>query len=177
MAISVRLARPEDENALQRVGEEAFAAVRRLYRPGPAALENLSKIAPVLERLVADDNGQVVGTVRYGTFNDCLRVIGLGVVPQFQRRGIARALVEELARLAKEKGCRALALYTITKTGNVPVFERLGFHVVSECPDEYFVSADGEPLTEAYMERSVAQPSAAVDASGVPPRAVPLTRH
>src|SRR5262245_49882752 len=122
MAISVRFAKTEDEEAAGRVSNEAFAAMRRFYRPNPAAQANLSAIAPALERLVAEDGGQIVGTVRFGIFDGCLRVIGLAVLPRFQRRGVARALIGELARLAKDKGYRSLALYTVTKTGNVAIF-------------------------------------------------------
>ena len=56
--------------------------------------------------------------------------------------------------MAGLKGCRAPALYTVTKTGNVSVFRRLGFHVGSEQADAYGVSADGGPLMEAYLERA-----------------------
>jgi len=155
MAISVRFAKTEDEKAAGRVSDEAFVAVRRFYRPNPAAHANLSEIVPALERLVAEDGGQIVGTVRFGIFDGCLRVIGLAVLPQFQRRGVARALIEEVARLARDKRCRTLALYTVTKTGNVAIFNRLGFQVISEQPDEYSISADGEALREAYMERTL----------------------
>jgi len=156
MAISVRLARPEDAEAVRRVGDEAFATVRQLYHPSPAAHANLSTMAPALERLVAEDGGEVVGAVRFGNFDDCLRVIGLAVLPQSRRRGVARALIQQLAGVARNRGCRALALYTVTKTGNVAIFQRLGFAVVSEQPDAYSISVDGEPLTAAYMERTVA---------------------
>jgi len=155
MAISVRFANTEDEEAAGRVSEEAFAAVRRFYRPNPAAHANLSAIAPALERLVAEDGGPIVGTVRFGIFDGCMRVVGLAVPPRFQRRGVARALIEEVARLARDKGCRSLALYAVTKTGNVAIFNRLGFQVISERPDEYSISADGEALREAYMERTL----------------------
>jgi predicted N-acetyltransferase YhbS len=160
MATSIRMATPTDADAAGRVEEEAFATVRSIYRPNAAAHANRFAIAPTLERLVAEVDGRIVGTVRFGVFGDRLRVIGLAVLPELRRRGVARALVEELARVAKLKGCRALGLYTVTKTGNVPVFERLGFRVVSEQPDVYSVSPDGGPLTEAYMEREVVRSTA-----------------
>jgi ribosomal protein S18 acetylase RimI-like enzyme len=155
MAIVVRIATPHDEQAAKRVGDAAFATVRAIYRPNPAASMSLSSIAPALKRLVAKDGGRIVGTVRFGISQSCLRVVGLGVLPEARRRGVARAMLDELASLAKSNDCRALALYTVTQTGNVTVFERLGFHVVSEGPDPYSISPDGEALTEAYMERSV----------------------
>jgi ribosomal protein S18 acetylase RimI-like enzyme len=159
MATSIRMATPADADAARRVEEEAFATLRSVYRPNAAARANLFAIAPALERLVAEVDGRIVGTVRFGIFGDRLRVIGLAVLPTFRPRGVARALVEELARVAKLRVCRALALYTVTKTGNVSVFERLGFRVVSEQPDSYSVSPDGGALTEAYMEREVVRPS------------------
>jgi predicted N-acetyltransferase YhbS len=155
MAASIRLARPEDAEAVRQVSEEAFATVRSVYRPNPAAHANLSAMAPSLERLVAEVDGQVVGTVRFGLFDGTLRIVGLCVLPQYRRQGVARALIEELASVAKGKGCGTLALYTITKTGNVAIFERLGFHVISEQPDAYSISVDGEPLREACMQRRI----------------------
>src|SRR3954470_24976773 len=122
MATSTRIATPADAAEAGGLEEEAFASVRSVYRPNAAARANLSAIAPELERLVAEEDGKLVGTVRFGVFGDRLRVIGLAVLPSFRRRGVARELVEELARIAGGKRCRALALYTVTKTGNVPVF-------------------------------------------------------
>ena len=156
MSVFVRMARPEDAEAARRVADDAFASLRSVYRPAPAALANLSAMSPALERLVAEEDGIVVGTTRFTVLGDCMRVIGLAVAEPRRRRGVARALVDELARIAGDRGCRALALYTITKTGNVPVFERLGFRLVSERADGYAASVDGEPLVEAYMERFVA---------------------
>jgi ribosomal protein S18 acetylase RimI-like enzyme len=155
MAISVRFAKTEDDEAVGCVSGEAFAGVRRLYSPNPTARAHLSTIAPRLERLVAEDGAQIVGTLRFGRFDGCMRIIGLAVLPRFQRRGVARALIEEVARLAWDRGCSTLTLYTVTKTGNVAIFNRLGFQVIAEQPDEYSISADGEALTEAYMERAL----------------------
>lgn len=160
MTICVRMARPEDADSIRQVGDQAFEPVLSLYRPNPAALANLSAMVPALERMVAELDGKVVGTVRFGVIGECLRVIGLAVLPRFQNRGVARSLIHELTGLAISSRCRALALYTVTKTGNVPIFERLGFRLISEEPDEYSISVDGGPLVAAYMERPVACPIA-----------------
>ena len=154
--LTIRTSTPDDADAVQRVTDLAFESVRLIYRPNPAAMANLQSIAPALERLVAEVDGQIVGTVRFGVFDDCLRVIGLAVLPQLRRSGVARSLIQSLEEIARDKRCRALSLYTVTKTGNVAVFERLGFTLISQGPDTYSISTDGEPLTEAYMERSIA---------------------
>src|SRR5688572_26107606 len=100
MTTLVRAARPEDESAVRRVGEAGFATMRSLYSPNPAAHASLAVIALSLERLVAEVDGQVVGTVRYGVFENRLRVIGLVVLPTARRRGVARVLVDALATVA-----------------------------------------------------------------------------
>jgi ribosomal protein S18 acetylase RimI-like enzyme len=140
-----------------------------VYQPNATALANRAAMAPALDRLVAiqscipetsidsspPPDERIVGTVRWGVFDDCLRVIALAVHPAARRRGIARQLVEELANIARQRRCRALALYTITRTGTVAVFERLGFHVVRLQPDQFCISVTGEPLIEAYMETPI----------------------
>jgi len=156
MTLVVRIATSQDTEAARRVGDEAFATVRSVYRPSPQATTNLATISPALERLVAEDGDQIVGTVRFRVLEGCLRVIALAVPPQCRRRGVARMLIDRLTVIAKDRECRALALYTVTQTGNVPIFEQLGFRLVCERPDTYSISVGGEPLTEAYMERSVA---------------------
>src|SRR4051812_18313458 len=107
MTIVVRIATPQDADVARRGGDEAFAAVRSVYRPNSAARMNLSALAPDLERLLAEIDGEVAGTVQFCDSDGCLRVVGLAVLPRFRRRGVARALIEELATRARDKGCRA----------------------------------------------------------------------
>jgi len=153
--ILVRPAEDRDAEAVRRLGEAAFAANRSTYRPKPSTVAALTVSVPTLQRLVAEHAGELVGSVRHGVSGDVLRVIGLAVSPPWHRRGVARSLLQALADIGRQRGRRALALYTIVQTGNVPVFERLGFRTVSEGPDEHSISVTGDLLTEAYMERSV----------------------
>jgi len=68
---------------------------------------------------------------------------------------VLRALVEYLGNLARTEGLRALSLYTVKQTGNVPVFERLGFHSVREEPAKWAVSDCNGELTDVFMEKPV----------------------
>ena len=151
--ILVREACPDDDAEVQRVFDAAFTPVRRIYRPSEEMLAEVR--THELERLVAVEDGDIVGTVRFGIGDDRLRVIGLAVAPAHQRRGIARALVERLIEIALERDCDLLALFTIEQTGNAVVFARLGFEVVSEQPDTSSISVSGDNLIELYMERPV----------------------
>lgn len=108
------------------------------------------------------DDDQFIGTVQYRLIEDRLHLIGLAVMPSWQRRGIARQIVEALVTYAKCHACRAVSLYTIKQTDNVVIFERLGFLMVSESIDTLSESVTGDVLTEVFMELTVEQaPTAA----------------
>ncbi|MEU7283459.1 GNAT family N-acetyltransferase [Streptomyces sp. NPDC045431] len=57
----------------------------------------------------------------------------VSVNPSHARRGIGKALIEEVARWARDKGCPALTLTTFTAVAwNGPYYERLGFRYLPE---------------------------------------------
>ena len=153
--IEIRACLENEVAAAERVAAEAFVGLRKVYRPTPDAVRNKQKLESDLKRLVALDGPDVVGTVQYRLQDNRLHLLGLAVSPRRRRSGIARALIERLCGIASDQQCQRLSLYTIEKTGNVAVFERLGFKVVERAPAENLISMSGEPLTEAYMERAI----------------------
>jgi predicted N-acetyltransferase YhbS len=119
--ITVRSTTSTDAPAIRHVTDSAFAAARSIYRPNPAAFANLSTMAPVLERLVAESDGQIVGTVRYGVFDRSLRVIGLAVLPEWQRRGVGRKLIEALADIAADRESSSGWDFRSFRRGRMPI--------------------------------------------------------
>ncbi|HZZ42045.1 MAG TPA: GNAT family N-acetyltransferase [Tepidisphaeraceae bacterium] len=155
MPITVRLATSLDAESIHHLTEAAFAPLRSIYLPNSAALTNLAALTPSLHRLVAEESSQLLGTLRYTPLDNTLRIIGLAVHPHSRRRGVARTLISSLLPIAREHHCTSLSLYTITQTGNIPIFQYLGFHLISELPAEYSLSPTGDSLTEAYMQRPI----------------------
>lgn len=153
--IEVRHALPEDAFAIAQVQASTTAALRRIYRPNAKALANKSRISRDLERLVALVDGLVVGTVQHYLDEDRLRIVGLGVLEEYRKRGVAKALVESLVSLAKHKRLEGIAARTVRETGNVPVFEKLGFVVASDVPDEYSESDIYPVLRDVELFRRV----------------------
>jgi ribosomal protein S18 acetylase RimI-like enzyme len=88
---------------------------------------------------VAQTNGRIVGTVQlgYDTMpNQAHRaeVSKLLVHPAFRRRGIARALMAELERLAGELGRSLLTLDTRTGDMAEPLYASLGYRTAGVIP-------------------------------------------
>lgn len=153
--ITVRDSTPSDSEAVARVVASATATLRKTYCPNHKALSHKKKISDDLRRLVAELDGQIVGTTQYLVDDDAIRIIGLGVDSDFRRCGVARALLGAIADLARERNLPSIVTRTILETGNVPVFRALGFELVSEHPDVYSESVTGKPLTEVDLKRQV----------------------
>lgn len=156
--VEIRHAVPEDAGGIGLVQGSATAALRRTYRPNARALANRSRISRDLQRLVALVDGRVVGTTQYYVERGCLRIVGLGVAEEYRRRGIARALVNFLLGLAADEGLEGIGARTIRETGNVQVFEKLGFRVVSDVKDEYSESDIYPELRDVDLFRPVTGP-------------------
>lgn len=82
-----------------------------------------------------------------------MRLLGLGVHEDHRRQGIARALVNRVIELAAEKRGSAVRVATIKETGDVPIFEKLGFEVAGENTDDSCEGINGEKVTDVEMEK------------------------
>lgn len=154
MNLLVRPADPADLGASAEISQRAFARLREVYRPTAEHAARERESPADLDHVVAECDGRVVGTVRIRHDTDYWFVIGLAVDPAFQRQGIARAMLDWLYASACQSG-HGLALATIRETGNVAVFERLGFEVVKEEPATWCESDRFETLHDVYLVREV----------------------
>lgn len=151
--ITVRPADEKDRADVEAIAATATATLRQTYRPTPAALANRSQLARSLQRLVATCDGRVVGTVQYWVEDRIVRVIGLGVHPEYRRQGVARSLLQALEAIGNQHQAVAVRLHTVRETGNVEVFQRLGFSIIAEQEDLFSESDVYSRLTDVEMEK------------------------
>lgn len=166
--LEIRRAVAEDADGVGTVVDQMTTYLRQFYRPTGVGYARRARTQGQRTRLVAVDEGTVVGTVEYLPDGEVLRVIGLAVHERHRRRGIARALVERLAAVSADLGCRAMSLSTVTATGNVPIFQALGFDVVRIGPAEFCISQTGECLQEVVLERRTPALPASTATSAAP---------
>jgi len=146
----VRAASLADLAAAESLARAAFEELRRFYRPKDSAPATSSGL-----RLVAEVDGRLVGTVLYEIESDHVHLRGLAVDSRYRRLGVARSLVEHLSGLATAAELPALSLYTIKQTGNVAVFERLGFRTVHEEAASWATRDNGEQPIDVTMQKPV----------------------
>lgn len=138
---------------------DGLAALRRL-RPVIAALQALFPFArDIMRGYVWEEDGQPVGVVnvvRQGASGKW-EIGNVAVLPEYRRRGIARALVEAALALAQERGAERVLLEVVE--GNLPasaLYESLGFTTYTRSLEMVCEPGDGPPqerplLPEGYM--------------------------
>jgi ribosomal protein S18 acetylase RimI-like enzyme len=151
----VRDATDADHDGLEQVSREAIATLHQVYRPTVAARARRPADGAGLRTLVALDGELVVGSVQWNVDGSRLHLRGLGVGAAHRRKGVSRALVDHLVGIARELRLSGLSLYTVRETGNVAIFERLGFRIRREANDATFESDRFATLTEVSMERGL----------------------
>ena len=150
--MEIREFRKEDSEDLLIIEDQMNQFLRKIYRPTETGRENRSRIATELKRIVAIFEGKVVGTARYYFDENFLRILGLGVHEDYRLKGIARSITYHIRELANTKRCIALRLFAVKETGNVQIFERIGFRIVSEHQDGLLEGLNGERVTDIEME-------------------------
>ena len=100
---------------------------------GPEAMLRVQQCRAA-EFLVAEAEGQVVGMIR-GTYDGSRAVIYLASVhPDHQRKGIGRALVQEVSRRFKERGASSIAVIV---PGDVVFWQKLNFRQTTRVMSAY----------------------------------------
>lgn len=110
--------------------------------------------------LVARLEGEIAGTGQLNTDTmpnqlhraDVMKVL---VHPRFQRRGVGRALMNELERIAIDRGRTLLTLDTVTGDKAEPLYLSLGYQIAGRIPFYARASRRNELETTTVMYKLV----------------------
>lgn len=132
----IRRARPDDVDAIARLLRESAehqGAPDALCVDAADLLREGFGAAARFHALVADADGRLVGLALYGfNFSTWTSINGihledLYVDPAFRRRGVALALMRELAAIARSTGCRRLRWFVLrSNTAARRFYEAIG---------------------------------------------------
>ena len=151
----VRAVEEDDWPDVELVARTAFDSIRHIYRPTDEAAQRQASRFREGDRLVALLEDRIVGTVQLSYGMDYVFVCGLAVHPEFHRQGVAACILQSVYEQAAKQGLAWVRLETVEQTGNVAIFERLGFEVVSHGVPTWCVSDKYDPLTNVCMRRAV----------------------
>lgn len=162
----VRTARPADRGTTARLTLAAYREYASLMEPAAwRALDDAIRASLAddtnVTRIVAELDGAIVGSAAlyapdaaaYGDLASATpwpEVRLVAVAPSARGRGVARALVDECIRRARESGATVLGLHTSRSMRTaMRLYERLGF---VRDPDHDF-QPPGAELVEGYLLR------------------------
>jgi len=146
--IEIRLAGPDEANAIAAVLWAAFAEYKLLYTP-----EGFRATTPepdiVRQRMeegplwTASLDEMIVGTAGAIAKGEALYVRGMAVVPHARGKGIAKLLLQHVEHYARSLGSSRMFLSsTPFLIGAISLYERAGFRPTGEGPHDLF----GTPL-------------------------------
>ena len=137
--IHIRPATEVDFPALLQVQQVAFGEYAGLYILSgwtTETLESLKEDAREKHILVAEEEGTIVGSVRFWTVAGVCVIRLLSVSPTSQSRGVGKALIREIERTTTD--AHKIYACTMLRTArNVQFFLNLGYKAETILPDHY----------------------------------------
>jgi ribosomal protein S18 acetylase RimI-like enzyme len=173
--IVVRPSTVDDVPAMQAVSVAAAERFRgvddpRLARSADAPpywTEGLERASVQQRAWVAlDDGGSIIGFAVAWVVDGDGHLDELAVVPEHGRRGVGRALVDQVVAWTVAQGLTSITLTTFRDVPwNAPYYEKLGFHIVSPLTPALQKLIDEqatwglEPSLRVVMRRSLVDPT------------------
>ena len=137
--VHIRPATENDFPALLRVQQTAFGEYASIYKVSgwtTETLESLKEDAREKHIFVAEDEGTIVGSVRFWTVAGVCVIRLLSVSPAHQRQGVGKALMCEIEQAATD--AHKLYACTMLRTPrNIQFFMNLGYTAETILPNHY----------------------------------------
>ncbi len=151
--MKIRIVNQIDKSKLEHIHKESRETLRNTYR----IKENLSfiNINPLDKKIVIlEKNEKILVSCRIVYYENRIHIIAIAVLKSHRKQGLCKALIDFIKKEAKGKNIDIISLYTVEETGNVQVFNKLGFKVITREKTELFESDVYDELNEVYMEVS-----------------------
>lgn len=118
----------------------AIAELEKLCFSDPWSADSIASelVNPLSYWLVAEVDGQVAGYVGSQSVLDAADMMNIAVSPEYRRRGVAKALVNELiAYLSKNDVIALLLEVRVSNEPAITLYEKMGFQQVGRRPNYY----------------------------------------
>lgn len=129
MMQNIRLAQPGDLAAVEAIVQAAYSRYITVIgqKPGPMLDDYAALIAKSCVHVLVADN-EVAGILVLLPDNGAMLLDNVAVHPDRHGRGYGRALIAFAEKFARERGFKAIRLYTNeVMAENIDLYERLGF--------------------------------------------------
>ncbi|MBE3766486.1 GNAT family N-acetyltransferase [Vibrio parahaemolyticus] len=141
--------------SLLSLSNTSFSELRKIYRPTSEAQRNQASSTNEWTCLGYYLNHHLVGIIKVKLSGKTLNLSTLVVMPEYRKKGVARSLILEAERMSN---AGLLSVWCVEQTGNVEIFEALGFKVAERIESDIFELADSSNVKaiEVRLERQAA---------------------
>ncbi|MDF4335902.1 GNAT family N-acetyltransferase [Vibrio parahaemolyticus] len=146
----------DTEQSFLSLSKTSFSELRKIYRPTSEAQINQVSSTDEWTCLGYYLDHQLVGIIKARLSGKTLNLSTLAVMPECRKRGIARSLILEAGRMFSNSDL--LSVWCVEQTGNVEIFEALGFKVAERVESDIFELIDSSNVKaiEVRLERQAA---------------------
>ncbi|QFT12467.1 GNAT family N-acetyltransferase [Vibrio sp. THAF190c] len=146
---------PSTDPSLIAFSKTVFAELRSIYRPTMLAQQNKMASTGDWTYFGYYLEQRLVAVVSVKLSGDTLHLSALAVSSTSRRKGVARHLISEVQQMFPH--ANQISVWCVEQTGNVNVFESLGFKVVEriESDDFELTNTSGEKAIEVRLERKL----------------------
>jgi ribosomal protein S18 acetylase RimI-like enzyme len=125
----IRPARDNEADAVRDVVHAAYQHyIARIGKPPGPMLDDYAQRIADGQVWVLEDTGRIAGILVLEQSPTSLLLDNIAVRPEYQGRGIGRALLEFAEAEARRRGFRAIELYThVLMTENIALYSRIGY--------------------------------------------------
>ena len=122
-AVDIRRLQLKDLNAIEEIERRSYPT------PWSRSMFAGELAKPASVCLGAFEGERMAGYMIISRYVDAWHVMNIAVDPDFRRRGIATALLEQLFELTEDQGRLGYTLEVrVSNVGAIKLYERLGFH-------------------------------------------------
>lgn len=138
MNLKLRLAQRDDIPQLVAVERSAARLFRQQQElqfiaegEGMSPQQHVDFIAQQREWVMVSPTGQIAGFIAVQPVVHSWHIAEVSVAADWQRQGVGKRLIEEVAGLARRQGMQRLTLTTFVQVAwNAPYYQRLGFRTI-----------------------------------------------
>ncbi|MDP2572600.1 GNAT family N-acetyltransferase [Vibrio penaeicida] len=138
-----------EDTAHKALQHSCFQALRNVYSPRQTA-------HPI--QTIRTDNHQAFGALILGTLVGSLEaqfdghsvsIQSVAVDDQYRKQGLAGKMIK--AVMGSYASAQRVSLWCVEQTGNVSIFEKIGFKVTQRIESDILILTDGSPAIEVQM--------------------------
>lgn len=138
-----------EDTAHKALQHSCFQALRNVYTPRQTAHQIQKSRTDNHQAFGALILGTLVGSLEAQFDGHSVSIRSVAVDHQYRKQGIAGKMIK--AAMGSYASAQSISLWCVEQTGNVSVFEKIGFTITQRIESDILILTNGSPVIEVQM--------------------------